>query len=116
MTVSVRALASRETARPLGRSVLRELVVGLINGAAIAALVGVVSGLWFSDPSLGIVIGIALIGNILTASLFGALIPVGLSKLRIDPAVASGVFLTTITDVVGFFLFLGLAALWFGLW
>ena len=116
MTVAVRALASREFARPLGRAISRELLVGLINGAAIAALVGLVAGFWFADPSLGAVIGIALIGNILTASLFGALIPVVLDKLRIDPAVASGVFLTTITDVVGFFLFLGLAALWFGLW
>jgi magnesium transporter len=116
MTVAVRSLASGESARPLGRSLARELVVGLLNGAAIATLVGLVAGFWFADPSLGAVIGIALIGNILTASLFGALIPVGLTKLRIDPAVASGVFLTTITDVVGFFLFLGLAALWFGLW
>ncbi|MCC6981814.1 MAG: magnesium transporter [Bauldia sp.] len=116
MTVAVRALAARETARPLGRSVLRELVVGLVNGGAIALLVGLVAGFWFADPSLGAVIGIALVGNILTASLFGALIPVALDRLRIDPAVASGVFLTTITDVVGFFLFLGLAAVWFGLW
>lgn len=116
MTVAVRALASGEQARPLGRAILRELIVGLINGVAIAILVGAAAGLWFSDPSLGAVIGIALVGNILTASLFGALIPVLLTRLRIDPAVASGVFLTTITDVVGFFLFLGLAALWFGIW
>jgi len=116
MTVVVRALATRELGRHnFGRLIGRELVVGVINGLGFAFIVGVVAIAWFSIADLGVVIGIAMLANLVAAALGGVLVPVGLYWLRIDPAVASGTFVTTITDVVGFFAFLGLATLWFGL-
>ncbi|MFM9857458.1 magnesium transporter [Pseudoxanthobacter sp. M-2] len=117
MTVTVRALATREISRRnAGRIIRRELLVGLLNGVVLAALVGGVAGAWFLNWELGCVIAAALIGNLVVAGLFGVLIPLTLNARKIDPAVASGVFLTTVTDVVGFSLFLGIAAWWFGLW
>ena len=116
MTVVVRALATRELGpHNVGRLIGRELVVGVLNGLGFAVIVGVVAIAWFSIADLGVVIGIAMLANLVAAALGGVLIPVGLYWLRIDPAVASGTFVTTITDVVGFFAFLGLATLWFGL-
>jgi magnesium transporter len=117
MTVTVRALATREISRRnAGRIIRRELLVGLLNGAVLAVLVGSVAGGWFLNWELGCVIAAALIGNLVIAGLFGVLIPLTLNARKIDPAVASGVFLTTVTDVVGFSLFLGIAAWWFDLW
>ena len=117
MTVTVRALATREISRRnAGRIIRRELLVGLLNGAVLALLVGGVAGAWFRNWELGCVIAAALVGNLVVAGLFGVLIPLTLNARKIDPAVASGVFLTTVTDVVGFSLFLGTAAWWFGLW
>ena len=117
MTVTVRALATREISRRnAGRIIRRELLVGLLNGVVLAILVGGVAGAWFRNWELGCVIAAALVGNIVVAGLFGVLIPLTLNARKIDPAVASGVFLTTVTDVVGFSLFLGTAAWWFGLW
>lgn len=117
MTVTVRALATREISRRnAGRIIRRELLVGLLNGVVLAALVGGVAGAWFLNWELGCVIAAALVGNLVVAGLFGVLIPLTLNARKIDPAVASGVFLTTVTDVVGFSLFLGSAAWWFGLW
>ncbi|RIK95389.1 MAG: magnesium transporter [Proteobacteria bacterium] len=111
MTVAVRALATRELmpANAL-RVVKREVLVGLINGILLALIIGVVAGVWFSSPLLGFVLGWALVINFFVAGLCGVLIPIGLQRLGVDPAVASSVFLTTVTDVVGFFSFLGLAA------
>ncbi len=111
MTVAVRALATRELmpANAL-RVVKREVLVGLINGLLLALIIGVVAGVWFSSPLLGFVLGWALVINFFVAGLCGVLIPIGLQRLGVDPAVASSVFLTTVTDVVGFFSFLGLAA------
>jgi magnesium transporter len=116
MTVAVRALATRE----LGsfnafRVVLREGLVGLVNGAAFAVITGVAAVAWFKIPALGVVIGLAIVCNLVAGALGGILIPMALEKLRVDPAVASGTFVTTVTDVVGFFSFLGIATLWFGL-
>ncbi|MDP6565387.1 MAG: magnesium transporter, partial [Alphaproteobacteria bacterium] len=74
-------------------------------------LMGLVAGFWFATPGLGVVIATAMIVNMVVAGLAGTLIPLGLTRAGIDPAVAATVFLTTITDVVGFFVFLGLAAL-----
>ena len=112
LTVAVRALATRElTAANALRVVGKEVVVGGLNGILFAILVGVVAAIWFSAPTLGIVIASAMIINMLVAGLAGTLIPLGLERAGIDPAVAATVFLTTITDVVGFFVFLGLAAL-----
>jgi magnesium transporter len=116
MTVAVRALATRElvTANAL-RVVMRELLVGLVNGIGFAIITGVVAFAWFKIPGLGIVIGLAMVCNLVAGALGGILIPMVLDKARADPAVASGTFVTTVTDVVGFFSFLGIATLWFGL-
>ncbi len=112
VTVAVRALALKElSGKGTRRFVWKEVMVGLVNGILFAVLVGAVTWAWFQQPLLGAVIAIAMIVNMLSAGLFGTLIPIGLEKLKIDPAVASSVFLTTVTDVVGFFAFLGLAAL-----
>ena len=115
MTVTVRALATRDIdIYNAGRVIRREIGVGLINGAIFAVLIGVVAGFWFSDPDLGGIIAAAMVINLLTAALFGILVPLLLDRFGADPAVASAVFVTTITDVVGFFAFLGLATWWFG--
>lgn len=112
MTVAVRALATRELMPSNAwRIVKREVMVGIINGLALAIVIGVVAGAWFANPLLGAVLGTALVINFFMAGLCGVLIPVTLQRFGVDPAVASSVFLTTVTDVVGFFAFLGLAAL-----
>lgn len=116
MTVAVRALATHDLdPYNMGRVVLREAYVGMINGGAFALLMAVVAIVWFGSFGLGLVIGVAMIVNMLAAALAGILIPIALEHFEIDPAIASSVFVTTVTDVVGFFAFLGLAALWFGI-
>lgn len=116
MTVTVRAIATRDiAARTALRAVGREVLVGLINGIALAVIVGLAAGLWFGEVDIGGVIAIALIINILVAGLVGATIPLAFDRMGIDPAVASGVMVTAITDVTGFSVFLGLAGWWFGL-
>ena len=116
MTVTVRAISMRDLDKfNMYRLINREALVGLANGIIFAVIIGVVTAFWFKIPSLGIVIAIAMVVNMLAAGIAGILIPLGLNKLGIDPAVASSAFVTTITDVVGFFAFLGLAAIWFGL-
>ncbi len=116
MTVAVRALATRELgANNALRVVMREALVGLVNGLAFAVITGVAAVAWFKIPGLGIVIGLAVMCNLFAGALGGILIPILLEKLKVDPAVASGTFVTTVTDVVGFFSFLGIATLWFGL-
>lgn len=113
MTVAVRALASRDLiATNATRIITRETLVGLLNGILFAVIVGVVTVVWFGQAMLGLVIACAMVVNMVVAAIFGILIPLLLDRLDIDPAVASGVFVTTVTDVVGFFSFLGLAALW----
>ena len=115
MTVTVRALATRELdIYNAERIVRRELGVGSINGVIFALLVGAVAGLIFHDYQLGIVIAIALFINFMAAAIAGNLVPMLLNKFGADPAVASSVFVTTVTDLTGFFGFLGLATLWFG--
>jgi magnesium transporter len=116
MTVAVRALATRELgSNNAFRVVMREGLVGLVNGLAFAVITGIAAVAWFKIPGLGIVIGLAIICNLVAGALGGILIPMVLDRVRADPAVASGTFVTTITDVVGFFSFLGIATLWFGL-
>jgi magnesium transporter len=116
MTVAVRALATRDLGSwNMGRVIGREATVGLLNGLAFALITGAVAALWFSNSGLGVVIGLAMIVNLLAAALAGILIPIALDRAGQDPAVASGPFVTTVTDVVGFFAFLGIATLWFGL-
>jgi magnesium transporter len=116
MTVAVRALATGElTDANAWRVITRELLVGLVNGVAFAVITGVAAWAWFKVPGLGVVIGLAMMCNLVAAALGGILIPIGLNRLRFDPAVASSPFVTTVTDVVGFFAFLAIATLWFGL-
>lgn len=116
MTVTVRALATRDLdIYNAGRIILREVAVGGLNGIIFAVLIGVVAAIWFQNIDLGLVIGIAMIINMVFAALAGILLPLILNKMGYDPAISSTVFVTTVTDVVGFLAFLGLAALWFGL-
>jgi magnesium transporter len=116
MTVAVRALATRELgSNNAFRVVIREALVGLVNGLAFAIITGVAAVAWFKIPGLGVVIGLAMLCNLVAGALGGILIPMVLERVRADPAVASGTFVTTVTDVVGFFSFLGIATLWFGL-
>ncbi len=116
MTVTVRAIAMRDLGtRNIRRMVTREVLVGLANGLSLALLLGAGASLWFQDPELGVVIAVALVINMVVAGLFGSVVPLTVNRLKLDPAVASGVFVTTLTDVVGFSAFLGLAAWWFGL-
>lgn len=114
MTVAVRALATHDLGpHNAWRVIGREALTGLINGSAFALIVGVVAGFWFSLADLGIVIGLAMVCNLVAGGLAGILIPLGLSKLDADPAVSSGPFVTTVTDVVGFLGFLTIATWWF---
>lgn len=116
MTVAVRALATQQLNDGNARWVIaRELMVGLLNGVAFAVITGLAAYVWFDVPGLAFVIGLAMICNMLAAAAGGILIPLGLHRLKIDPAVASSPFVTTVTDVVGFFSFLAIATLWFGL-
>jgi magnesium transporter len=116
MTVAVRALATRELSPAnASRVIFREMMVGLFNGLAFAVITGVAAFAWFKVPGLGVVIGLAMICNLLAAALGGILIPLALYRLGRDPAVASSPFVTTVTDIVGFFSFLTIATLWFGL-
>ncbi len=113
MTVTVRALAMHELdSFKIRRLVIREMTVGVLNGLIFALLIGLMTWLRFFNLGLGIVIGLAMIVNMIAAGSAGVLVPLALNKYKIDPAVASSVFVTTVTDVVGFFGFLGLAAIW----
>ncbi len=106
LTVSVRALATKElTTANAFKIITKETFVGGINGIIFAVIIGFLSAYWFEDSLLGIVIGMAMVFNLLIAGMTGILIPLTLSKFNIDPALASGVILTTITDVFGFFSF-----------
>ncbi len=116
MTVTVRALATRDLDRTrMRRLIVREVSGGFLNGCIFAVLLGAVTALRYVNPGLGIVIGLAMIINMISAGTAGILIPLALNRLKVDPAIASSVFVTTVTDVIGFFAFLGLAGLWFGL-
>ncbi|CAN1722255.1 Magnesium transporter MgtE [Hyphomicrobium sp. 1Nfss2.1] len=115
MTVSVRALATRQlNPANIPRVVAREAAVGLINGLTFAVFLSLLAVYWFGADQLGVVIAVAIIINMIAAALAGIFIPLALDRLGFDPAVASTVFVTTVTDVVGFFSFLGLATLWLG--
>ncbi len=112
LTIAVRSISTRDLV-PLNyrRIINKEIIVSFYNGVLFALIAGFFGWFWFDNFSLGVVLALAMILNIVIAGLSGILIPIGLNKLGIDPAIASTVFLTTITDVVGFFSFLGLAAL-----
>ncbi len=112
LTVAVRAIATKDlTGSNIWRVIRREILVGAANGVVFAVVMGLVGWLWFSSPMLGAVIAAAMIVNLVVAGFAGIGIPVLLEKAGVDPALASGAFVTTVTDVVGFFAFLGLAVL-----
>jgi magnesium transporter len=116
MTVAVRALATREIDRANAmRVVRRELTVGLLNGVAFALIMAAVAVAWYGPAEIGVVIGVAIIITLAAAALGGVVIPIVLERAGVDPAVASGPLVTTVTDVVGFLAFLGIATLWFRL-
>lgn len=110
LTVIIRDLALGELAPGDGRrALIKEIILGLLNGLAIGVVVGLIGWWWKGSVTLGLVAGAAMVLNQLAAALSGVLIPLGLKSLRLDPALASSIFLTTVTDVAGFFFFLGLA-------
>ncbi|MDJ0859334.1 MAG: magnesium transporter [Dinoroseobacter sp.] len=111
LTVAVRAIATKDlTGSNAWRILRREVLASLLNGLVFALIMGAISYLWFDTPVLALIIAAAMVINLAVAGLAGLLVPLGLEKLGIDPALASGTFVTTVTDVVGFFAFLGLAA------
>lgn len=111
LTVAVRAIATRDlTGANVWRVIRREVLVGLVNGLIFAVLMGIVGVIWFGSPALGLVIATAMVINLVVAGLAGIGVPVVLERVGVDPALASGAFVTTVTDIVGFFAFLGLAA------
>ena len=112
LTVAVRALATKElSSTNTLRVIWKETIIGTLNGVGFAIIIGIIAALWFSNVMLGVVIGAAMIINLIVAGLCGAGIPIFLSKMGSDPALSSTVLLTTVTDIVGFFGFLGLASL-----
>jgi len=112
LTVVVRQLALGDIAQNDAiRTIKKEVILSLANGSIFAIVMGIIAYIWFSIPLLGVVIGLSMIINLLSAGFFGSMIPLLLKKLDIDPAIASTVILTTITDVIGFVSFLGLATL-----
>jgi magnesium transporter len=112
MTVAVRALATRELTGNNARRVLwREIVVGVLNGGAFGIIMSLVAAFWFGVPMLAMVIAMAMMLTLASAAFAGIVLPIALDRAGIDPALASGPFVTTVTDVVGFFAFLGLASL-----
>jgi len=113
LTVAVRALAMKElTTTNAFRVLSKEVLVGTFNGLLFAVIIGVIASIWSGSIAIGAVMAAAMVITMIIAGLAGAAIPLGLSRTRFDPAIASGVFLTTITDVVAFLAFLGLGA-WF---
>ncbi|MDY6943095.1 MAG: magnesium transporter [Pseudomonadota bacterium] len=111
LTLMIRGLALGQLGRSnTGKLMSKELALGLLNGVAWALVVSVIALLWFGSASLGLVIAMALIANLLVAALSGVLIPLILKRFGVDPALAGHVILTTVTDVVGFFIFLGLGS------
>lgn len=110
LAVAVRAIAMRELSSANSmRAIMKEGLVGLINGCVFAVLIGCIAAFWFDNHTLGMVIAMAMVINLICAGLFGAGIPIVLNRFGQDPAISSSIFLTTVTDVVGFFAFLGLA-------
>ena len=113
LTVAVRALATRDlTGANVWRVIRREALVGLVNGMIFAVVMGIGSAVWFGTLMLGVVIAVAMVINMVVAGLAGTMVPVLLERSGVDPALASGAFVTTVTDVIGFFAFLGLASAW----
>ena len=114
LAVTIRAIATKELSEEnLAKVVSKEFVIGILNGIIFALITGIIVQLWFKEINLSILISISMILNMIVAGLFGILVPVSLKKFNIDPAIASSVFVTTITDVIGFLSFLGIGSYFF---
>ena len=114
LAVTIRAIAKKELSTSnFSRVVGKEFIIGILNGIIFAVITAVIVQLWFNEISLSVLIGVSMILNMIVAGLFGILVPVSLKKINIDPALASSVFVTTITDVIGFLSFLGLGSYYF---
>tara|TARA_B100000959_G_C14626467_1_gene478409 strand:- start:264 stop:659 length:396 start_codon:yes stop_codon:yes gene_type:complete len=114
LAVTIRTLATNElTDNNFVKTVSKEFTIGILNGVIFALISALVVQLWFKDIRLSLIISISMILNMIVAGLFGILVPVTLKRMKIDPAVASSVFVTTITDVIGFLSFLGIGAYFF---
>ena len=114
LAVTIRAIANQELSKSnFNRVVGKEFLIGILNGIIFAIITAVIVQLWFKDINLSLLIGVSMILNMIVAGLFGILVPVSLKKMNIDPALASSVFVTTITDVIGFLSFLGLGSYYF---
>ena len=114
LAVTIRAIATKElSSSNFNRVVGKEFIIGILNGIIFALITAVIVQLWFKEINLSLLIGVSMILNMMVAGLFGILVPVSLNKMNIDPALASSVFVTTITDVIGFLSFLGIGSLVF---
>ncbi len=114
LAVTIRTIATNElTKNNFSQNILKEFSIGILNGIIFAIISAVVVQLWFNDVTLSLIISISMILNMIVAGLFGILVPVSLKKMNIDPAISSSVFVTTITDVIGFLSFLGIGAYFF---
>ena len=114
LAVTIRTIATNELTRNnFTQNIIKEFSIGILNGIIFAIISAIVVQLWFNDTTLSMIISISMILNMIVAGLFGILVPVTLKKMNIDPAIASSVFVTTITDVIGFLSFLGIGAYFF---
>ncbi len=114
LAVTIRTIATNElTSNNFSQNVLKEFSIGILNGIIFAIISAAIVQFWFNDITLSLIISIAMVLNMIVAGLFGILVPVALKKINIDPAIASSVFVTTITDVIGFLSFLGVGAYFF---
>ena len=106
-------IESELTKNNFSQNVLKEFSIGILNGVIFAIISAIIVQVWFNDTTLSLIISISMVLNMIVAGLFGILVPITLKKFNIDPAVASSVFVTTITDVIGFLSFLGIGAYFF---
>ena len=114
LAVTIRAIASKElSSQNITKIITKEFIIGILNGIIFAIITGIIVQLWFKEINLSILISVSMVLNMIAAGLFGILVPVSLKKFNIDPAIASSVFVTTITDIIGFLTFLGLGAHFF---
>ena len=114
LAVTIRALAKKELSTSnFNRVVGKEFIIGILNGIIFAIITAIIVQLWFKQMNLSLLIAISMVLNMIVAGLFGILVPVSLKKINVDPALASSVFVTTITDVIGFLSFLGIGSYFF---
>ena len=114
LAVTIRSIATNElTKNNFSQNVIKEFSIGILNGVIFAIISAIVVHIWFNDLTLSLIISISMVLNMIVAGLFGILVPITLKKFNIDPAIASSVFVTTITDVIGFLSFLGVGVFFF---